>query len=81
MAKIPIDIKSGEIKKETPLIVGIDLGTTNSLVSYMKDDKPVVVSDRNNKNTLIPSVVGFDASGNIIVGDNAKQRLVLAHLI
>jgi molecular chaperone HscA len=76
MAKIPIDIKSGEIRKESPLIVGIDLGTTNSLVSYIKDGKPVVVSDRNNKNTLIPSVVGFNSTGNILVGENAKRRLV-----
>lgn len=76
MAKIPIDIKSGEIKKNEAVVIGIDLGTTNSLVAYMLDGKPKTVRDKNGKHTLIPSVISFLENGNIIVGDDAKLRMV-----
>ncbi len=54
-------------------IVGIDLGTTNSLVAYMKDGQPCVVSDRNGR-TMVPSVVALTDNG-LIVGDSAKEHL------
>ena len=43
MAKISINLKTGTAKKDNEIIVGIDLGTTNSLVAYMKDGEAVAV--------------------------------------
>ncbi|MBM4125929.1 MAG: molecular chaperone DnaK [Nitrospira sp.] len=54
-------------------IVGIDLGTTNSLVAYMKDGKPCVVPGRSGR-TMVPSVVAMTDNG-LIVGDPAKDHL------
>ncbi len=76
MAKISIDIKSGNVKKESDLIIGIDLGTTNSLVAYIKEGNPVAVKGKNGKSTLVPSIVHFDKEKKIIVGDQAKAKLV-----
>ena len=57
-----------------PRIVGIDLGTTNSLVAYMKDSLPTVIPDREGQ-LLLPSVVTFTADG-VLVGEPAKRKLV-----
>ncbi|MBP6183564.1 MAG: Fe-S protein assembly chaperone HscA [Saprospiraceae bacterium] len=78
MAKITIDLKSGDVKKEViPLIVGIDLGTTNSLVAYIKEGQPHLVSDADGKSVLMPSVVYFpDDQYSVVVGDEAKSFLV-----
>ncbi|MDH4302041.1 MAG: molecular chaperone DnaK [Nitrospira sp.] len=54
-------------------IVGIDLGTTNSLIAYMKDGQPCVVPDRHGR-ALVPSVVALTDNG-LIVGDSAKEHL------
>ena len=54
-------------------IVGIDLGTTNSLIAFMKDGQPHVVPDRNGR-TMVPSVVALTDNG-LIVGDSAKEHL------
>jgi molecular chaperone DnaK len=54
-------------------IVGIDLGTTNSLVAYMKDGKPTVIPGRAGR-TMVPSVVAMTDNG-LIVGDPAKEHL------
>jgi molecular chaperone DnaK len=54
-------------------IVGIDLGTTNSLIAYMKDGQPCVVPDRHGR-TMVPSVVALTDNG-LIVGDSAKEHL------
>ncbi|WP_455244791.1 molecular chaperone DnaK [Petrachloros mirabilis] len=54
-------------------IVGIDLGTTNSLVAYMKDGKPFVIPGRAGR-TMVPSVVALTDNG-LIVGDAAKEHL------
>jgi Fe-S protein assembly chaperone HscA len=55
--------------------VGIDLGTTNSLVAYVKDGVPVVIGDRNG-DALVPSVVSVSAEGTIEVGREAARRLL-----
>jgi Fe-S protein assembly chaperone HscA len=55
-------------------IVGIDLGTTNSLVAYMEGKAPRVIAGRNAR-TMVPSVVAMTDNG-LIVGDGAKERLV-----
>ena len=54
-------------------IVGIDLGTTNSLVAYMKDGTPTVIAGRSGR-TMVPSVVALTDNG-LIVGDSAKDHL------
>jgi len=76
MAKIPINLKEGKVKKESDIIVGIDLGTTNSLVAYMKDGEPVAVRDRDGRSALVPSVVHFTDEQKVIVGDAAKEKLL-----
>lgn len=55
-------------------IVGIDLGTTNSLIAYMDGKTPTVVPGRNGR-TMVPSVVAMTDNG-LIVGDAAKEHLV-----
>ena len=58
------------------IIIGIDLGTTNSVVSYMQaDGKWKVIPSPEGKNTT-PSVVAFKPSGEEIVGDAAKRQMV-----
>ena len=76
MAKIAIDLKGGKIKKESNIIIGIDLGTTNSLVAYLKDGEAVAVKDEDGKNTLVPSVLHFAENGEILVGEAARDKLV-----
>src|SRR5271166_2660655 len=56
-------------------IVGIDLGTTNSLVAYMEGERPVVIPGEDGLN-LVPSVVALDENGQIIVGNAARKHLI-----
>src|SRR5215468_882320 len=58
-------------------IVGIDLGTTNSLVAYFdpQTKQPVCITGPYGS-TLCPSVVSLDANGNIVVGEPARRRLL-----
>ncbi len=56
-------------------VVGIDLGTTNSLVAYMEADRPVVIPGEDGSN-LVPSVVALDPQGQIIVGNAARKFLI-----
>jgi molecular chaperone HscA len=74
--KIAINLNEGSIVKESNVIVGIDLGTTNSLVAYIKDGKSVCVSDKQGENTLVPSVLHFGENNKFVVGDAAKMQLV-----
>ena len=61
---------------QSNIIIGIDLGTTNSVVSYMQPDgKWKVIPNPEGKNTT-PSVVAFKANGEEIVGDAAKRQMV-----
>src|ERR1700694_753395 len=56
-------------------IVGIDLGTTNSLVAFMQGDIPVVIPWHDGLN-LVPSVVALDGNDQIIVGNAARKYLI-----
>ena len=76
MATISINLKEGTLEQPQDVIVGIDLGTTNSLVAYMNDGRPSCVKDTAGKSALVPSVVHFAENGQIIVGDAAKEKLV-----
>lgn len=60
--------------KET--ILGIDLGTTNSVVSYMQEDQTVKVIPSPEGTNTCPSVVSFKADGDEIVGNAAKRMLL-----
>ncbi len=55
--------------------VGIDLGTTNSLVAYMNLAKPEVIPGEDD-DKLVPSVVSLAADGSLIVGNAARQELI-----
>src|SRR6202165_2656435 len=59
----------------TDYIVGIDLGTTNSLVAYMQGDSPVIIPGEDGLN-LVPSVVALDEKNQIIVGNAARKYLI-----
>jgi Fe-S protein assembly chaperone HscA len=56
-------------------IVGIDLGTTNSLVAYMQGDSPAVIPGEDGLN-LVPSVVALDEKNQVIVGNAARKFLI-----
>src|SRR6266851_3752159 len=56
-------------------IVGIDLGTTNSLVAFMQGDSPVVIPGEDGVN-LVPSVVALDENEKIMVGNAARKYLI-----
>jgi len=60
---------------EGSLAVGIDLGTTNSVVAIAREGKPAALHDETGK-AMVPSVVGYPSSGGVLVGDEA--RLLLA---
>ena len=55
-------------------MIGIDLGTTNSLATYIDDNGEIQFVKNEYGNILIPSVVGIDENGDIIVGELAKER-------
>ncbi|NER03191.1 MAG: molecular chaperone DnaK [Okeania sp. SIO3C4] len=57
-------------------VVGIDLGTTNSVVSVMEGGKPIVIANSEGMRTT-PSVVGFTKEGERIVGQMARRQTVL----
>tara|TARA_A200000113_G_scaffold176768_1_gene162123 strand:+ start:3049 stop:4992 length:1944 start_codon:yes stop_codon:yes gene_type:complete len=69
-----LDIKK-ETKKIMSKIIGIDLGTTNSCVSVMEGNEPVVIPNSEGKRTT-PSVIAFVEGGEIKVGDPAKRQAV-----
>ncbi len=81
MAKIAINIATGSLQKEE-VIVGIDLGTSNSLVAIIHPEtgKPVALKehDKDGKpsSSLVPSVIHFLDSGEVIIGEEAKKYLV-----
>src|SRR6476646_7438925 len=58
-----------------PRIVGIDLGTTNSLVAIVEDGTPRVIPAPDGSK-LVPSVIYFDEAGQVLVGNGAKEKMV-----
>ncbi|HLG15392.1 MAG TPA: Fe-S protein assembly chaperone HscA [Blastocatellia bacterium] len=57
-------------------VVGIDLGTTNSLVAFMSDEGPAVIRDESG-NALVPSIVYYDSEQRrLLVGEEARERLI-----
>jgi molecular chaperone HscA len=76
MSKIAINIATGTLQLPE-IIVGIDLGTTNSLVAFVHPEtkKPIAIKE-NNISSLVPSVIYFDEKNNVVIGDEAKAFLV-----
>lgn len=76
MGKVAINIATGSLLQEET-IVGIDLGTTNSLIAIVKTDTRTPIALREIDGlTLVPSIVHFDAYGNTTVGNPARELLV-----
>ena len=81
MAKIGINIATGSLQ-QAEMIVGIDLGTTNSLVAIIHPDtkNPVVLKEveghAKGSGSLVPSVIHFQPDGSVEVGEQAKDYLI-----
>lgn len=58
------------------MIIGIDLGTTNSLAAYYTEDGPKIIPNRLGKR-MTPSVVSLDEDGQILVGESAAEQMLL----
>lgn len=82
MAKFSIDLQAGKVKEKDAVgsvgetIVGIDLGTTNSLVAYVADGKAEAVAGPDGKSVLVPSIVHFAEDGAVLVGEEARPYLI-----
>jgi molecular chaperone HscA len=75
MAKIAINIATGSLQ-QAEMIVGIDLGTTNSLVAIIHpESKQPIALKEHNTSSLVPSIVHFNELGDPVVGEEAKQYL------
>ncbi len=76
MAKVGINIATGTLQQDE-IIVGIDLGTTNSLIAIIHPDtKKAVALKEYDSASLVPSVIHFGEAGEISVGEEAKQFLI-----
>jgi molecular chaperone HscA len=75
MAKIAINIATGSLQKDE-IIVGIDLGTTNSLVAIIhpQTKQPIALKEHNTS-SLVPSIVHFANDNQVIIGELAKELL------
>ena len=58
------------------MIIGIDLGTTNSLAAYYTEDGPKIIPNRLGER-LTPSVVSIDEHNQVYVGRSAQERMAL----
>ena len=77
MATVAINLATGSLQQEE-IIVGIDLGTTNSLVAYVHPEtrQPAAINDLG-RGTIVPSVVHFPADGAApVVGNEARELLL-----
>lgn len=75
MAKIAINIATGSLQ-QAEMIVGIDLGTTNSLVAIIHPEtKQAIALKEHDSSSLVPSVIHFQNSSSVVVGEAAKQYL------
>ena len=77
MATVAINLATGSLQQEE-IIVGIDLGTTNSLVAYVHPEtrQPLAINDQG-RGTIVPSIVHFPADGaDPLVGNEAREFLL-----
>ncbi len=71
---MPFQIDFGHQKQ--PRVVGIDLGTTNSLVAFMDVSSPEIIPGEDG-DRLVPSVVSFNQAGDAVVGNEARRMLII----
>lgn len=69
-------VRTPGVSQRMGKVVGIDLGTTNSVVAVMEGGKPVVIANAEGMRTT-PSVVGFSKDGELLVGQMARRQAVL----
>jgi molecular chaperone HscA len=75
MAKISINLSTGSLQ-QAEIVVGIDLGTTNSLVAFIHPEtKKAITLQGAAKDVLVPSIVHFGADNSVTVGQAASQYL------
>ncbi|MFL5320100.1 MAG: TIGR02266 family protein [Myxococcaceae bacterium] len=72
----PVFLKPPEKIDPTGLVIGIDLGTTNSCVGLLKNGKPIVMRSKEGYNTL-PSIVSLTPANKLLVAHPAKNQMVL----
>ncbi len=75
MAKISINMKEGSVVHDENIIIGIDLGTTNSLVAYIENNQAITIKEDRNKSSLVPSILSIEGN-RVFVGEDAKARLI-----
>src|SRR5438270_8642390 len=76
MGSKSLQIESGNgDRSANDIVVGIDLGTTNSLVAYMQGDTPVVIPGEDGMN-LVPSIVALKSDAQFAVGSAAYKYLI-----
>jgi molecular chaperone HscA len=71
-------MKEGTVEKDELIIIGIDLGTTHSLVAFSKKDQTEVVKNTAGNSNLLPSIIHFNKENSVLVGDKAKTQLTIA---
>lgn len=76
MGKVAINIATGSLQ-QNETIVGIDLGTTNSLIAIVREDtcQPLALREIDGL-TLVPSIIHFDEYGGVTVGSPAREKLI-----
>jgi len=74
LARISINIKEGKIKKNDT-VIGIDLGTTNSLVAIIDKETKLPKCLSKTNETIVPSIIHFSNNNTITVGNKAKHFL------
>ncbi len=80
LIKISEPILENKAENKKDIIIGIDLGTTNSLVSIIEDKKVRFLSDKNH-NQIIPSVVNYDSAGNFVdVGYQDSSKISISSI-
>lgn len=76
MSKISIDFKTGKLKTKLETIVGIDLGTTNSLIAYIVNGVPAILPIGKNSSGIFPSIVHFGEHNINLFGEEAKAEMI-----
>lgn len=76
MGKVAINLVTGSLQ-QNDTIVGIDLGTTNSLIAIVREDtrRPIALRETDGL-ALVPSIVHFDEAAHITVGNPAREKLI-----
>ena len=65
--------------QEESVAIGIDLGTTNSLVAYSVNQQPKIIADKNGNN-ILPSIISYFSDGTKVIGNAEKDAIVLSSI-